>query len=48
MIAIKFRQDKYRLEVREEEFEFSSRAEMENALKYLLDLKEINGRLNKE
>ena len=48
MIAIKMRGDKFRLEVREEEFEFANREEMQKILTNILDLKDKCGKLNRE
>ena len=44
MIKIKMRGDKWRMEI-EEEFEFETREEMEQNLKFFLDMKQNNGRL---
>lgn len=47
MIKIKQNNQKWRIEIQEEEWQFESREEFESALKTLLDLKEINGQLPK-
>ena len=47
MIAIRLKGNKYRLEISGEEWEFDSREEMQRRLTYLLDLKETNGKINK-
>lgn len=50
MIKIFMYQEKFRIKIggsgEEECFEFETRKKMEEALKFLLDLKETNGKLN--
>jgi hypothetical protein len=45
MIKIKQHQQKWRISIENEEFEFSTRKEMEAILKLLLDTKEKSGNL---
>lgn len=44
-IVIRQRNQKWRLEIREEEFEFENRSEMEMALKDILEMKEKRGQI---
>ena len=45
-ITIKQREEKWRVEIREESWEFPTREDLDKALKTLLDLKQKNGRVN--
>lgn len=47
MIALRLKQNKWICEIREEELEFDTREELEAVIKYLLDLKDKNGRIKK-
>lgn len=47
MIGIKMKQDKWELSIRDEELQFDSRKKLEEVLKYILDLKDKNGRIRK-
>lgn len=47
MIKITQQQDKWKIEIVEEVWEFSNRTEMENELKMLFDMKDKYGRIRK-
>ena len=47
-IKIKQQQEKWRLELDNEEWQFDNRKDMEDGLKILLDLKEKKGRIKDE
>ena len=46
-ITIKQHSEKWRLEIRDEVFEFDSLAKMQDALKKMLDMKSKNGDIRK-